>query len=219
MTLFQNKNWRRATMILILAAACGCGNSISENNDGGEETPEWAQSRLDTWAQENEGETLEIQLDGEAEIACPQGVVCDENFDYRAFTVVQDGLRLRLSFDAALANEISLDLLEEHFNVASLNYAPPELQSEAWSFGLGGDVALRPEDNAVEFTGWEDGRAQGEIRTTLSGLRGRVVESDDANPECFMMDTALPEECTVHSEVDVPLVVFFDLVLPTRNPD
>lgn len=207
------KNWQRATMVLAMIAFAGCGDS---DDDASRET---AQSRAQDWAQANDGEPLEIQLSGSAVIGCPQSVVCDESFDYRAFLVAEQGLRLRLSFDGVLASAISLELLEEHFNVASLSYAPPELQSERWDFQLGGDVALRADEQAVTFTGWESGRAQGEIQITLSGLVGRVKEYEDANPDCFMMDAPLPAECTVEADVEVPLHVTFDLELPTGTQD
>lgn len=206
------KKWRSVVIMVAMIALYGCGSAVEEGQED-------AQKQAEEWAESHGGETLEIHLEGAAVIGCPIGVVCDENFDYRAFRFVDQGVRLRLSFDAVIAEEITLALLEEHFNVASLNYSPPELQTDRWSYHFGGDVALRADDAAVEFTAWEDGRAQGEIRTTLSGLRGQLRDVEGANPECFMMGGSLPEECTIRIDVERPLVLSFDLALPTGTQD
>ena len=199
--------------LLPLSLLLGCGDPETEHSEVD------APLSPEEWVEANDGEPLEIHLETEAVVGCPVGVVCDENFDYRAFLVAEQGLRLRLSFDGVLATEITLELLEEHFNLVTLSYAPPEIQTSQWYYHVGRDVVLRAEDEAIQFTGWSDGRAQGEIQTTLSGLYGRLLEGEGANPECFMMDTSLPEECTVQLDVEVPLVVTFDLAMPTGPQD
>lgn len=195
------------------ALLLGCGASSSE-----QDTNDIAPS-LEEWVADNDGELLELHLETEAVVGCPGGVVCDEEFSYRAFLVAEQGLRLRLSFDAIIANEITLDLLKEHFELATVRYEPPEIQTSKWQYQIGRDVVLRADDEVTHFTDWSEGRVQGEIQTTLTGLYGQRLDSEGANPDCFLADTALPDECTVHLDMELPLRITFDLALPLDPKD
>ena len=218
------RKWAIVALMGLLIAATGCETCQgNESATLGQVTHEEIQSHIDAWAEANGETPIEIHIDSDdTYIGCPSLSVCDENYDYRAFIVASSGLNLRLSFDGALANEISLELLREYFSVASLLYRPPELDFDNWEVRLGGDVALRANDDAVEFTGWENGRSQGKIQTTLSGIYARVTEDDTigaADPNCFVIGAQVPDECTARADVSVPLVVTFDLPLATGTQD
>ena len=115
---------------------------------------------------------------------------------------------MRLSFAPKIAKEMSLQLLKEHFDVASVTYTPEELTFPNWSVDVGGNLAFRAGDDSVTFKGFHDGRVQGEIR-------GHIKHAVGYRQDCLNSDAPAPPGCSVSSEVHIPLLIAFDLPLPT----
>lgn len=147
-----------------------------------------------------------------AYVGCPVGVLCDEAFDYRAFVYRGQGVQLRLSFDAAIAKEISLPLLQKHFSVASLSYSPEELAFANWSVWSSGNMVFRSGSPDLVISGFVDGRVQGEIKTEVTSIIGSQVG-------CAPNDAPMPPGCIVSATTKNKLRIKFDFPLPTGPLD
>lgn len=169
-----------------------------------------ARRRLDAWVEANDGRAREFTVTEASTISCSRLAGGPPGYLYVALVTRSQGASLRISFDAALKEEVSLDLLREHFHVLSLIYNPTDLELEGWDVRLGGDVALRRRDEVVEFTGWQDGRVQGTLRRNLTRISGL----DRTRAECQLADARLPETCSIRADVQVPLTIHFDLAVP-----
>ena len=144
---------------------------------------------------------------GTLEIACPIGVVCDENFDYRAYRLDTDELYLSLSFDPSIVLDRDLESLQEAFNYANLRLRFPDRSDDE-------NVRYYAQDRdpirELTFTSFEDSR----LRFSLSGEFDRVTEetSDDSNPDCSTGD--ILGLCYRDLDADISYDIEFDLEIP-----
>ncbi|QRN96802.1 hypothetical protein JRI60_48820 [Archangium violaceum] len=197
----------RHILIGIVAAALfsGCGAPKSV-----------VQEQLESFADEQEGKERVIEL-RETDAArglvihCPLGVLCDEHYDYRHYSYDARGIYLSLSFEPVVVKDMTLESLRAHAQHVSYELKEVEgLEATGWRIGARSVVhRVGQPDFQVRFTGLQDGRLKGEIRTTLVELVGR--QTADATCENPPQDAPMPDHCYASARANIPLRIVFDL--------
>jgi len=156
---------------------------------------------------------------GHLKIACPLGVICDENWDYRAHSYDDDNVNIYMSFGPELVNNYSLESLVESFNYFNLVIMFPDRSTEKTIVNfssldplreLGSEVILMSTTGMqLDFFNFEDGRLRGEIKGIMTELTHITEDAND--PNCFTGD--IRGICSTNEAVNIPFVLSFNLLV------
>jgi hypothetical protein len=145
---------------------------------------------------------------------CPQNVVCDQHYDYRAYRYEDDRVFLYLSFDPNVIGTSTYEELVSYYNYLNMEVRFPERTTTASRFFYANryPVARLTEPNAdgviVEFLAYEEHRLRGRI----SGTATRITEFRTSNqPGCRIDDQG--GICFFDEPANIPFVITFDLTL------
>lgn len=147
-------------------------------------------------------------------MSCPLNVVCDQHFDYRAYTYEDDRVFLYLSFDPDVIATSTYDGLIKHYNYLNMEVRFPERATATSRFYYANryPVERLTKPNAdgviVEFFTYEESRLRGRI----SGTATHITEFRTSNePSCRVGDQG--GMCFFDEPAELPFVITFDLTL------
>lgn len=126
------------------------------------------------------------------EIYCPEGVECDENFDYRAFTYFSADVEVYVSFRPSLVGHYTLDDFNEAFDYLNLWIHFSNLDTDSSRFYYHPKEPLRP----IIFDSYEDGRLSWTMAGTIDTItekrisRSNECQTDDMVGECYFDEPA-----------------------------
>jgi hypothetical protein len=147
------------------------------------------------------------------EIACPVGVRCDENFDYRAYYFNNTHFYFYISFDPNIINNYSLESFREYFNYLNFSIYFPERNTTNSEFLYSNITPVRQlnkYENNIEFTidSYENGNIQGTIKGTITEI-DEVIHSD--SPDCYIGD--MLGICIETEEANIPFRVNYSFLI------
>ena len=150
-------------------------------------------------------------------VSCPSGVVCDEQFTYRAYTYDDDRVILRLSFDPQVVGNFTYDAFREHFTLLNLTIRWPERRTEKSIFHFAPRYPPRALDTptvegfVIELFGYDADtrRLSGKITGTIDRIDEFIEDRDD--PDCITDD--MVGLCSKSEPANISLVVTFDLTM------
>lgn len=168
---------------------------------------------------ELDGQTYELRQDstGPLAISCPENLVCDGDFDYRAHMFSDDNLTLYISFSPRLVGDYSYNSIVENFNYADMRIQVPTLgadNSEVYFQPL--DVLRELSFNAdigrtssfrLDLHDFEDGYLSGTWAGTITELTERTEDATD--DDCYT--TEIQGECYEAIPVNMPFSLHFNL--------
>lgn len=142
---------------------------------------------------------------GGLSISCPGGVVCDENFDYRAFEYRDERVWMYMSFDPGVVNNYNLESFRNNFNYVNFRIQFPEKSSSSVEAYYNTRDPLRE----IIFTSYENGKLKGEVIVPI-----KDITLKNRDPQCtYMVDATLPDYCYEEEEVNLELRITFDLTV------
>lgn len=158
---------------------------------------------------------LEVGYDPEnieyLEISCPVGVICDENFTYRAYSFNNSELYFYISFNPGIIDNYSLESLRENFNYLDFRIYFPERNTANSEFYYSNRTPIwelnQPTDNNLEFTidSYENGNMKGVIKGTITEIT-EFIQSD--SPDCITDD--MMGICYKYEEANIPFTVNYN---------
>lgn len=137
-------------------------------------------------------------------ISCPEGVVCDGNFDYRAYMCKKDNILIYISFNPKIVSNYSLSNFEQYFNYYNLwIYFPERDTRKKKVYYINRDPIL--DSPIVDY-------ADGIIRLRISGVIDKITteisrkkncQSGDVTGICYEVEEAnIPYDYTLLFEVE-----------------
>ncbi len=134
-------------------------------------------------------ETARVNFAGDLKIACPAGVRCDQNYDYRAYEYNGERATLYFSFQPSIVGNYSLTNFQNNFSYLNVYLHFPELAQtgETASFY----EILRNGSKNIHFSSFLDGKLQGTFEVYVDTI---TVSRKD--PDCMIQDTSPPSWCT-----------------------
>lgn len=145
-------------------------------------------------------------------VGCPQGVLCDEKFDYRALTYKDGNASVYLSFDASATNATNLATLRRAFHYANVVLAFPERAPPGYRGGTFQNMTPSCNIELRELAG-------GHLRGVVWGTVGLITFEKQNDPRCGVRDRSQPIECSRPERLDKPFRIEFDLTFPTGPKD
>ncbi len=148
------------------------------------------------------------------EISCPIGVVCDENFDYRAYKFENTRLFFYISFAPTIIDNYSLESFRDNFNYLNFYIYFPERNkknSQFYYFNKNPIWQLNESaDNDLEFTldSYENGNLKGVLKGTITEITNRIHSNSS---DCMSGDEA--GICFKTEEADMPFTVNFNFCI------
>ena len=129
--------------------------------------------------------------DGMCTIQCPEGVVCDDSFDYRAYMCRQDDILVYMSFEADIAREYSMLDFEQYFNYYNIWIYFPEKQKKKKEVYYTNKSPIRD----FPVIDYEDGiitlRITGTIDEITTKIERRInCQTGDINGICYETESA-----------------------------
>lgn len=124
-------------------------------------------------------------------ISCPGGVICDENYLYRAYLFQNSRIYFYISFDPSIIGDFSLESIREKFNYLNFGIYFPERETTNSKFLYSHRGPIRQlnqtSDDNVEFT--IDSYENGSIKGVIKGTIRKITESIQSNsPDCSTGD-------------------------------
>lgn len=167
------------------------------------------------FAAENEGRTLHLSVHGSTpdaglRVSCPVAVLCDADFDYRAYRGSWDGFSMYMSFSPDVIGHLDdLEAVREAFAYVNFDLGFPGLESGSWRVveSHAGFRIFRHGAPEVHIESVQGGRIQGTIVTTIDGLR--AVDTSCAQ----MMDGPETPGCAASVSSAFNVEIDFDLAL------
>jgi hypothetical protein len=150
-------------------------------------------------------------VEGTLEISCPLLVVCDENFDYRAYHYRNERVSVYLSFDPSVVSNRSLESYQSALDYIDLRIYFPDQgyddgDREAKSVYM---EKLVRSDAFAGFEGFVDDR----LTWSMEGRMDELIEMRySRDPDCSSDD--MGGVCWEYSDVDIAYDIQFDLIVP-----
>lgn len=147
-------------------------------------------------------------------IKCPVGVVCDENYSYRAYSFEDDELLFYISFDSQIVDNYSLQSFRDHFGYLNFTIFFPEKATANSKFYYSNRAPVgeleEPSEEGVEFS--IDSYENGVIKGIITGTINRITEviTSDA-PECRTGD--ISGICAEYHEADIPFSIEYSFCI------
>jgi hypothetical protein len=137
-------------------------------------------------------------------ISCPGGVVCNEDYIYRAFEYRDNDRWIYINFKPQVVNNYGLDSFKNNFNYLNLKIEFPELSNSTTEAYYQNKEPIRE----IKFTSYENGKLRGEIKTSVRNITLR-----NRSQECNLLDIQLPDHCYAEMPVNQELKIVFDLTV------
>lgn len=157
-----------------------------------------------------DGELCERHVEGSLEIACPIGVTCDADFDYRAYRFDSREVYVRLSFEPTIVGDLRLQTLRDSFNYATLEIRFPDRDISTEDREVTHYYSPLEPVREVTFDSFEDGRLHFSLAGTIDGITREIYDLTD---ESCITDDILGL-CYEREEFAAPFNFEFDLTVP-----
>ncbi|SHG78409.1 hypothetical protein [Ferrimonas marina] len=165
------------------------------------------------------GETTEIAYATSSEliISCPEGVSCDQSFDYRAQVFEDENIYIYLSFGPEIVDSYSLQTLSEHFNYLDFRLKLPDQSTEKTDVYFSHrqpvtelNVDTYPDNSdgmLLQFNDYSDHVLSGAISGIATQLTAYTEDATD--PDCKTDD--MMGICYENRETYMPFSVVFTI--------
>lgn len=166
------------------------------------------------------------------QIVCPIGILCDENFTYRAYKASGQrgdvGAYFYISFSPSIVNKfksITLDEVKDHVNYTNLEIYLNQLVSLP-----GWQIRHRPLTQNKEDLGKKlminNFEESGKIFSSGARIQGKIMDTilhvyaiSTSEPRCENADHT-PGDCQIHfRNITIPVTFTFDMYLPDGTLD
>lgn len=127
----------------------------------------------------------EILVKGEMSISCPLSVYCDENFDYRAYSGLNDSVGMYMSFEPAFSSNRSFESAKEAFKYLYFYIYHPSLFTDSSIFYHGSSSIIRAQDENNKFTDFSNDTLYGEVTYSFDNMTEEIQSRD---PNCSSGD-------------------------------
>jgi len=179
---------------------------IRANDARAQFNKEQAISNVNEWVKKQEkGFTFNLSPTEQWKIECPIGVICDENYTYRLYTLKVGENHFTLSFSPELATGISLDKLNNLVKYFSMHYSPLDLTKHGW------DVRVRLKNSVkrdgISFSNWEDDVATMQLDWTIDQIKITNIHDKDCLESYQMMDTSSKVGCIQTIQTVIPITI------------
>ena len=161
---------------------------------------------VNEWIKEHENEfIIDLTPTEKWKIECPMGVVCDENYDYRLFTMKVGGNNFTLSFSPELATGISLEKLNNLVKYFSMHYSPIDLTKHGWEVRARLKNGVKRGD--ISFTNWEDGVATMPLDWKIDQIEITNMHDKDCLESYQIMDASTKAGCITYIKTEIPIKI------------
>ena len=167
---------------------------------------EKAVKAVNEWINENEkGLTLDLKPTEHWKIQCPIGIVCDENYDYRMFTMKVGGNNFTLSFSPELATGITLEKLNSLVKYFTMHYSPIDLSEHGW------EVRARLKNGVkrsqISFSSWKDSLAIMHLDWSFDQFELTNMHDKECLESYQIMDASTKEGCIKRIKAEIPVKI------------
>jgi serine protease inhibitor len=169
-------------------------------------TKEQAVNSINKWVKEQgKGFSFDLSPNEHWRIECPIGIICDENYDYRLYTMKVGANNFTLSFNPELATEITLDKLNNLVKYFSMHFSPIDLTKHGW------EVRARLKNSVkrygISFSKWEDNVATMHIDWVIDQLEITNIHDKDCLESYQIMDASTKAGCIKYIKTEIPLKI------------
>jgi SH3-like domain-containing protein len=148
------------------------------------------------------------------QISCPENVICDEHFDYRAYMYRDNRVMIYLSFDPDVIGKSSYQSFVDNFNYANIWIYFPERATDSSTFYYQNRFPIRrlgqPNQDGVifEMISFKDNRLTGSFSGTITRITEQISSND---PNCYTGDVR--GLCYREHAANIPFTINFDLTI------